>query len=252
MNLVPNYPEISAGGFSRVDTTIAFYQRVHALLHSCPHHLVVDLGAGRGRQSEDAVPYRRHLRDLRGPGRTVIGLDVDASVFDNPLIDDARLISKHEQWPLDTETVDLVISDFVFEHLTDPAATATEVSRVVRPGGWVCVRTPNRNGYIGLLARAVPNRFHRAVLRRFQPDKPAVDTFDTAYRANSLRALQNLFGSTFEIYPILCDGDESSYAGGNRKLEAVFRLLRCLPEQFRSQLLVFMRKKQPAIPSVPH
>lgn len=50
------YPESGAGGFSRVDGTVEFYTRVNALLS--PDAVVVDLGAGRGKQSEDPVAFR--------------------------------------------------------------------------------------------------------------------------------------------------------------------------------------------------
>jgi hypothetical protein len=48
------FPEIKAGGFSRVDGTIAFYTRVQAL---CPDRAtILDFGAGRGKASEDPSP----------------------------------------------------------------------------------------------------------------------------------------------------------------------------------------------------
>ena len=40
------YPENRAGGFSRCDGTVQFYQQVHALLR--PNYVVADFGAGRG------------------------------------------------------------------------------------------------------------------------------------------------------------------------------------------------------------
>ena len=40
------YPENRAGGFSRCDGTVQFYQRVRALLR--PNYVVLDFGAGRG------------------------------------------------------------------------------------------------------------------------------------------------------------------------------------------------------------
>jgi hypothetical protein len=49
-------PEITAGGFSRADGTIEFYQRVCALLRRAA--AVLDLGAGRGQVLEDTVTCR--------------------------------------------------------------------------------------------------------------------------------------------------------------------------------------------------
>lgn len=59
------FPEIAAGGFSRVDGTVQFWQRVRALVR--PESVVLDFGAGRGAsQSEDSVEYRRNILSLKG------------------------------------------------------------------------------------------------------------------------------------------------------------------------------------------
>jgi len=79
------YPENRAGGFSGCDGTVQFYQRVHALLR--PEHIVLDFGAGRGAAYyQDLSFYRKSLRNLRGEGMRVVGVDVDPVVFTNPCI----------------------------------------------------------------------------------------------------------------------------------------------------------------------
>lgn len=46
------FPEVSAGGFTRMDGTVEFYTRVNALLR--PDMTVLDFGAGRGAGLVDA------------------------------------------------------------------------------------------------------------------------------------------------------------------------------------------------------
>jgi hypothetical protein len=41
------FPEIGAGGFSRIDSTIQFYERINSLVD--PDFVLLDFGAGRGR-----------------------------------------------------------------------------------------------------------------------------------------------------------------------------------------------------------
>src|ERR1700683_5026557 len=73
------YPENGAGGFSRCDGTIQFYQRVHGLLR--PDDVVLDFGAGRGAAYyQDPSLHRKGLRNLRGQGKRVTGVDVDPIV----------------------------------------------------------------------------------------------------------------------------------------------------------------------------
>ena len=153
--MTASLPEIFAGGFDRYDGTIQFYQRVNALLR--PDFVVVDFGAGRGRiHVDDPIAYRRSLTSLRGKVKEVIGVDVDSAVSTNPAIDRAIVISGPEI-PLPDGSVDLILSDFTFEHLGDPQAIARSFERVLKPGGWICARTPNRFGYIALANRFLPD-----------------------------------------------------------------------------------------------
>ncbi|MFL4472291.1 hypothetical protein ACERZ8_21295 [Tateyamaria armeniaca] len=77
------YPEVGAGGFTRIDGTIEFFARIAALTE--PDHVVLDLGAGRGANfQEDPAPYRRALLSHRDRCARVIGVDVDPVVKTNP------------------------------------------------------------------------------------------------------------------------------------------------------------------------
>lgn len=175
------YPETAAGGYSSVDGTVQFYSRVRALLR--PEFIVLDLGAGRGEGLlDDPVPFRRDLRTLRGHCADVIGCDVDPVVLSNPGLDRAFLISPDGRLALPDASVDVIVSDYVLEHIEDPAAFAAEVSRVLKPGGWFCARTPNYWGYIAVASRMIPNRLHAKVLARVQVGRKEKDVFPTWYR----------------------------------------------------------------------
>ena len=61
---------------------------------------------------------------------------------------------------------------------------------MLRPGGWLAARTPNKWGMIGIGARAVPNDLHTRVLRRLQPDRKAEDVFPVRYQMNTRKDLR--------------------------------------------------------------
>jgi SAM-dependent methyltransferase len=186
------FPEVGAGGFSRVDGTIAFYTRINALLR--PEMTILDFGAGRGQGPvDDSVPYRRMLRTLKGKCHKVVGVDVDEAIKENPAIDEWHVIEPSARLPFDDHFFDLIVSDHTFEHITDPASVAAEFDRVLKPGGWICVRTPNRWGYISLGANLVPNRWHMAFLHRLQPQRKDIDMFSTVYLLNTQCALKHYF-----------------------------------------------------------
>jgi SAM-dependent methyltransferase len=236
------YPEVNAGGYSRLDGTVAFYTRVRAL--TGPDSTLVDFGAGRGKFLEDPVPFRRELQRLRGSVRRVIGLDVDEAVRDNNALDEAHVITGADPLPLPDASVDLVVADFVFEHVQDTIWAGREIGRILRPGGWICARTPNRFGVIAIAARTVPNRFHVAALRVLQPSKRDIDTFPTAYRMNSRRDLRTCFPpEDFDHYTYTYDSGPA-YAGESWLGWSAFRILsRFTPAAMRPMLFVFVQKR---------
>ncbi|ABA57995.1 hypothetical protein Noc_1510 [Nitrosococcus oceani ATCC 19707] len=239
------FPEVGAGGFSRVDGTIAFYTRINALLR--PDMTVLDFGAGRGQGPvDDPVPYRRELRTLKGKCRKVIGADVDEAIKENPAIDEGHVIAMGAPLPFNDHSFDLIVSDHTFEHLSDPASVAAEFDRVLKPGGWICARTPNRWGYIGLGANLVPNRWHVAFLRRLQPHRQEIDVFPTVYRMNTQRALKRYF--PLDDYEHCHYGQfaEPAYFGNSRLMWALMLIIfRFMPEILAPTWMIFLKKKQP-------
>jgi SAM-dependent methyltransferase len=185
------YPESRFGHFSNIDGTIAFYLRVQALTQ--PNSVVIDLGCGRGEGSNDTVDVRKQLRTFRGKVQRVIGLDVDKAGIDNPLLDEFRQIVDTKAWPAVTGEADLCICDYVLEHIEDPDAFLNEVDRILKPGGYFCARTANVWGYVGIISRLTPNRFHAKITGKAQEIREERDVFPTHYRCNTLPGLRSLF-----------------------------------------------------------
>ncbi len=192
------YPESNISGFTHVDGAISFYGQLAAILR--PSDIVLDFGAGRGQHIlDDAVEYRRSLRTFRGRCRHIDGCDIDSVVLENPFVDNAKVISNDEPYPYEDNRFDIIISRFVFEHIANPKFVASELLRIVKPGGMIAAVTPNKWGYIGTSARMVPNRYHVRVLSRSQPDRKPEDVFPTQYKLNTPRALRRAFGESADI-----------------------------------------------------
>lgn len=237
------YPEVEAGGFSRVDGTVEFYTRVNALL--APEMTVLDFGAGRGGSlQDDHCAYRRELLRLRGKVSRVIGIDVDPVVRDNPGLDEAHVVEPGSSLPLPPSSVDLIVADFVFEHIAEPEACATELDRVLRPGGWLCARTPNRWGYVALAASLIPERLHASVLKKAQPARKSEDIFPTVYRMNDRRKLRTLFTDTHYSDFSYAYSAEPAYIPQNAILWRGAMLFEVLcPAFMKTTIFVFLRKK---------
>ncbi len=93
--------------------------------------------------------------------------------------------------PLADASVDLIVSQWVVEHLEQPAQVFGEMARVLRPGGSIVLFTTNAWNYVPLLSRVVSGKVQswliETLLRR--PDK---ESFPTFYRANSRQTLERL------------------------------------------------------------
>lgn len=237
------YPEIGAGGYSRVDGSVEFYTRIRALLD--PQMRVLDFGAGRGwAVVDDPNRLRRRLANLKGACARVVGIDVDPAVRANPGLDEAVVIEPGDPLPFGSASFDLIVSDHVFEHLDDPVATASELDRVLKPAGWICARTPNRSGYIAIGARLVPNGLHARVLRRLQPGRQALDVFPTRYRLNTRAALRRHFPLDRYRHCTYGFNAEPTYVG---RADALWLLLwtwlRLAPETLCATWFVFLQKQ---------
>jgi SAM-dependent methyltransferase len=235
------YPESRFGGFTDVDGTIVFFTRVNALIE--PHFHVLDVGCGRGARADDPVAVRRKLVNLKGKVKKLTGIDVDPAAAVNPFIDEFRRI-EGGVWPLKDRSVDLIVCDNVLEHVEDPATFFSELGRVLRGGGYVCVRTPNARGYVALAAKLVPDKHHGRVKAVVQEERNREeDVFPTRYRCNTVPKILSM------MKKIRCDAvvyayeAEPSYLSFSRVaywLGTVHRKL--APGFFKAAIFAFGKK----------
>lgn len=236
------YPEVAAGGFSRADWAVAFWSQVGALLQ--PEYHVLDFGAGRGEHIlDDPIVWRRNLANLRGRCASVTGCDVTQAVHTNPFLDHADRIEPGAPLPYPDANFDLIVSRMVFEHLPDAAATAAELTRVLKPGGWLAVVTPNKWGYVALASRIVPNQLHARALKSVQPGRKEEDVFPTHYRLNTLTDLRRHFepGCTVHAYRT---SSEPAYHFGSPLIYGLTKIVHSvLPPPLHTAILAFIQKQ---------
>ena len=96
---------------------------------------ILDIGCGIG-------TFVQRLRQFSGD---VYGVDIDAERLRQGA---ARLpnlaLAVGEHLPYAAETFDVILLHEVLEHVKDDAATLREATRVLRPGGHICIFCPNR------------------------------------------------------------------------------------------------------------
>jgi ubiquinone/menaquinone biosynthesis C-methylase UbiE len=122
---------------------------------------------------------------------TRIGIDaVFEDVKRNKSID-FGICSNLEFLPLKDASVDIVLSNMVFEHMRNPDSVFAEFNRVLKKGGYLIFMTPNLFNIVTILNLMIPNRFHPSLANALTGSKKS-DVFPTYYRTNSVGRLRKL------------------------------------------------------------
>ncbi len=156
-----------------------------------------------------------------------------------------RACAGSERLPFASETFDIVITSWVLEHLPRPAATFSEIARVMQSGGSLFFLTPNAAHPLPGLSAAIASlhKLQQQVVSRFY-GRGSADTFPVAYRANTIEAISRL-GARAGLQPVeITWVDDPSYFAWNRItfiLAVVAELL--LPSTRRVHLVGHLQKR---------
>ena len=137
---------------------------------------VLDVGTGTGFIAAGLAPRADR----------VIAIDNSSAMLDVARDNLVRLgidnVEIHEadltHLPLDDDSVDAAVANMVLHHTKDPAAMLAEMTRVVRPGGWVAItdaiqhpyewmRTEQADIWLGFTPEQVEGFFGSARLARY-------------------------------------------------------------------------------------
>jgi SAM-dependent methyltransferase len=147
-----------------------------------PDSVILDAGCGR----EAGV-----LKKLNTFTRLAVGVDL----CDVPAIEtnsNIKLIRGDlVDLGLKNESVDIVASRSVLEHIKYPKSVYGEICRVLKPGGHFIFLTPNLFDYGSLLSLLVPNRLHPSVVR-ITEGRREIDTFPVFYKSNTGGSIRGL------------------------------------------------------------
>ncbi len=143
--------------------------------------VLLEIGCGRS---------ARLLHQLAADFEMCYGIDPD--IPDKTLDGNIMLLpGDGADVPLENQSVDVIISVDVFEHLEYPLCVMHECKRLLRPGGHMLILAPNVHYPPLVLARALPHRLRR-LFNKLLTGTNDHDTFPAFYRANSIGDMSRL------------------------------------------------------------
>ncbi|WNM63975.1 class I SAM-dependent methyltransferase [Candidatus Nitrospira neomarina] len=149
---------------------------------------ILDAGCGR------TAPI---LRKFVGKAKILIGVDLEDSTEPLPGIRYCKGDISSIKVP--DNSIDVVISRAVLEHVIDPNAVFEEINRILKPSGRFIFLVPNLGDYVAILSLLIPNKFHKYIVSKTE-GRAMEDVFPAYYKANTYSSIQKLCKSHgFEI-----------------------------------------------------
>ncbi len=158
------YPDFKTGGY---------YFENFFLEHANYNSIVLDAGCGNGGMM---IKYKNIPQKI-------IGIDVETTEIDNNQIIDQKIIANLEKTPLPDNSIDVVVSVFVLEHLKNPEKVFIEIKRVLKKDGVFIFITPNILNPIMGLSNILPHFLH--IFFRKYVLKKQEETYKTYYKVNT-------------------------------------------------------------------
>tara|TARA_X000000950_G_C13850862_1_gene634433 strand:+ start:1002 stop:1721 length:720 start_codon:yes stop_codon:yes gene_type:complete len=228
-------------GLHKLDGSIEFFYKFNFLIKK--NHTVLDVGAGRGAWFfEDKNLIRRNLRKIKGKCKKYIGVDIDEDILDNKSTDINYFLKNDFIIPLKDRSVDVVLCDYVFEHVEQFEIFIKEINRVLKKGGFVCGRTPHKYHYVSIFSKIIPRFIHKKVLYYLQPNRKKKDIFIAYYKLNTMKTIKNNFRNYYD-YSYLYTSEPTYYLNNKVIFKFLYYVHRILPEIFTSNIFFFLKKK---------
>ena len=140
-----------------------------------PSFVVVDAGCG-----DTGI-----IREFKGTFATLIGVDVSEELLKKNIVVDQKILADLEKIPLPDNSADMIVSEFVLEHLEYPEKVFQELYRILKPEGSFILLTPNRFNPVMVTSSILPHFVHDWFRDKIL--KKGEETHETHYRANSFK-----------------------------------------------------------------
>ncbi len=151
-----------------------------------PGAVLLEIGCGR---------EGRRLQRMASGFQLSVGIDVEVAAQLNSATRTRLILGDAHRIAMADDSVDVVATANVAEHLAQPTAVFDECMRVLKPGGRFVVMTVNQNFPPIALSRILPHRV-RQMINRVATGTHLEDTFPAYYRMNTVASLASIADRT--------------------------------------------------------
>ncbi len=142
--------------------------------------LILNVGAGRSVAIESRlIEYGCRFACDR--------IDIEDCAVDSPAVRHSRQCSVEDMKPLESAQYEAAFANYVLEHVSNLDRAASEIFRVLKPGGMFVTSVPNLTAPEFVIAKHAPGRFQKTMTQG--------KGFHTCYAWNTIDDLTGIFGA---------------------------------------------------------
>lgn len=144
--------------------------------------VILDAGCGFG------GIFAKSKLNNKNKRKTLIGIDLGNTK--NKYID-KKYIGSLDELPFEDNTFDLIVCEWVAEHLESPELVFNEFSRVLKKEGHLVLFTPNIWNPLVFFSKIIPNKLKDTILKKLLNEEDK-DLFPVFLRCNSIRKIKKV------------------------------------------------------------
>lgn len=176
-----SYPNFLQHLYRKTKTVHDYYDEEVASLIS-EKTVLLDAGCG-----EKGI-----MNKYKGKNRLSVGIDLSLEALKKNDSLDYLLMSGVEKLPFKDEIFDIVICQWVGEHLKEPKLVYKEFARVLKRNGHLIIVTNSVYNPIMFVSAVLPAKTRDKLKEKVFPSEIKEDTFPTYYKCNSKKAFEKV------------------------------------------------------------
>jgi len=188
------HPRIFQRLFNNIPTIHDVYEDIFSI-YIKNENLLLDAGCGK----------KGIMNKYKGMLKYAVGIDLSFTALKQNNSLDSYVLGNLSQLPFPEAVFDIIISQWVVEHIPEPALCFREFYRVLKKGGGLILVTNSIYHPLMFFSSIFPAAIRDDIKKFLLPPEIEEDTFPTYYRCNSLKKMEDVlegigFSKVYDTY----------------------------------------------------